>query len=83
MIIIDCLFFGLITFLVSYNLWWSKMARSTRELSKLNKIWEDFNNGQTPKNINIQLNNINWKYHKDKIETLKKFIKYKQESIKK
>lgn len=65
-------------FLLFWFLWFmrlSPMARSTRELSALNKLWEAFHSGVDPNEIDRQLALKNWKYHKPKVEILKSFTK--------
>ena len=43
---------------------WSPMMRSTNELSRLNIIWEKFNQGEE---IIDEILSRKWKYHKDKV----------------
>lgn len=71
---IHFLLFGSIIFIICYQHWWSKMARSTNELVKLNKIWDDYNNRQNVIYTKIQLDKKKWIYHKDKVELLESFL---------
>ena len=51
---------------------WSPTMRETIELSRLNRIWERFNNEE---DIEEELCNQDWKYHYDKVLLLKEYIK--------
>lgn len=54
---------------------WSPTMRSTNELGKLNNLWERFNNGE---NVKDEVLKQKWKYHKDKVDLLLYFIKFKK-----
>ena len=69
---------GIVFWIVVYFLYLSPMARSTRELSRLNRIWESFNNGKEPELVRLELKNYDWKYHPEKIKLLYKFLKLKK-----
>lgn len=64
----------IIVFIITWNLFWSPMARSTKELVKLNKIWDDFNINKHIVDTTIKLKQYNWKYHTSKVESLKNLI---------
>tara|TARA_R110000868_G_scaffold160448_3_gene390071 strand:+ start:2260 stop:2505 length:246 start_codon:yes stop_codon:yes gene_type:complete len=50
-------------------LFFSPQARSTRELEKLNRIWERFNAGTiTPEEAESAANEIEWRYHPEKVK---------------
>lgn len=61
--------------IVCYHLFFSRMARETRELVTLNRIWERFNEKlNSPEETLSLVNSKRWKYHQDKVELLKTFI---------
>lgn len=56
-----------------YPMYLSKTARSTRELSKLNKIFRMFNQGQTPEKTLEQIQAVKWKYNLRHVDVLQDF----------
>ena len=58
-----------------YETRWSRMARDTRELARLNRIWRLFNERAcTTREIRDYLDAYDWKFHQDKVELLRTFI---------
>ena len=74
---------GIIMF-VAYKLWLSPEARSTRELARLNSIWEEYNEriarNETYTDVSKALYMVQWKYHKDKADMLKDFMSKMKEA---
>ena len=49
-------------------------ACSTRELHRLNKILEDFNEDKDVLNAKLQVEKYDWKYHPDKVDFIRQVI---------
>ncbi len=60
--------------ILAWQLYFCPMVRETNELARLNRIWEKFNNGMVPSDINRLLDEEKWHYHKDKVELLKTLL---------
>lgn len=74
-ILVEAAFAVAILGICAWYMWLSPMARSTRELARLNRIWQHFNeNTRTIKQIEQMLAQREWRYHRDKVELLKTFL---------
>lgn len=71
---IDILIIIIIFSLIFWGLNLTPMVRSTKELQKINKILEDFNNDKDVLKAKSQIEKYDWKYHLDKIDFIKKVI---------
>lgn len=60
--------------IVGWHLRLSPMARSTRELTRLNRIWGDFNKNKDKIQARRELRKNIWKYHREKVEMLYRFM---------
>lgn len=62
---------------VAWEMMLSPMARSTRELHELNKIWGHFNDRtRSIEEIRALLAEREWRFHGDKVELLRTFINH-------
>ena len=51
------------------------LPAETRELARLNRIWESFNDKtRTKEEVRQLLNQHQWKHHRDKVELLRTFL---------
>ena len=84
MILFDFLFVGAVLLAVSWFLWLSPSARSLKELTELNRVWEEFN-VRVEKNkeiTDLELKLIrDWKYQGEKVEMLQTFMKMYKEAL--
>ena len=61
---------GIISWLMDFLL-----PAETRELARLNRIWESFNDKtRTKEEVRQLLNQHQWKHHRDKVELLRTFL---------
>ena len=66
--------------LVFWGLYLTPQARSTRELNRLNKIIESFNDYKNIKRTEFDLRRYSCKYHLDKVDFIKQVVKvYKKD----
>ena len=72
--LIFILFIVAVIGITAWQLYFCRMARETRELSKLNRIWERYNNKQaTAIQTRSELNRHTWRYRVASVKLLREF----------
>lgn len=61
--------------IVGWGLFWSPMARSTKELHHLNRIWEQFNDSGDIVATQKLLNERVWRFHTKEVGLLEDVIR--------